>query len=91
MEVVPVYGQPDPERIGTSMIERSNLSLRMGLRRFTRLTNGYSKEWKNLSFATIASLQAAEAQVGPPSVRDPLRAQNVFQLSHSAPTTAPSG
>ena len=44
VEVVPVYGQPDPERICTSIVERSNLSLRMGLRRFTRLTNGILKE-----------------------------------------------
>ena len=47
VEVAPVIGQPIPERICTSIVERSNLSLRMGPRRFTRLTNGFSKKWEN--------------------------------------------
>jgi transposase-like protein/IS1 family transposase len=47
VEVVPVFGQPDPERICTSIIERQNLSVRMGTRRFTRLTNAFSKKWEN--------------------------------------------
>jgi hypothetical protein len=40
-------GQPDPERICTSIVERQNLSVRMGVRRFTRLTKAFSKKWEN--------------------------------------------
>jgi len=47
VEVVPVLGRPDPARICTSIAERSNLSVRMGTRRFTRLTNAFSKKWEN--------------------------------------------
>lgn len=52
-EVVPVCGNPDPERICTSIVERSNLSVRMGCRRFTRLTNAFSKKWENHWSAVI--------------------------------------
>ena len=53
VEVVPVYRNPDPERICTSIIERSNLSLRMGQRRWTRLTNAFSKKWENHAAAMM--------------------------------------
>jgi hypothetical protein len=41
------WGNPDPDAISTSFVERSNLTMRMGMRRFTRLTNGYSKKFEN--------------------------------------------
>jgi IS1 family transposase len=46
-----ILGHPRRQDISTSHIERQNLSMRMGMRRFTRLTNGYSKKWENLKAA----------------------------------------
>ena len=52
-EVVPVIGRPDPEKICTSHVERQNLTMRMQIRRFTRLTNAFSKKWDN-HYAALA-------------------------------------
>jgi len=47
----PVWGDPDPLHISTAHVERQNLSMRMGMRRFTRLTNGFSRKALNLQRA----------------------------------------
>ena len=65
-----------PTQISTSYVERGNLSLRMGCRRFTRLTNGFSKKLDN----HVAAVSLYVAPFNPCRVHETLRTTPAVQI-----------
>jgi hypothetical protein len=63
-EKKPKIGNPDSKHISTSYVERSNLTMRMHMRRFTRLTNAFSKKVENHA-AAIASYDVLQFRSHP--------------------------
>jgi hypothetical protein len=66
-------GDPDPSRISTSYVERQNLTMRMGMRRFTRLTNGFSKKVEDLAHAVSLHYMYYKLRPHPPNAPNDAR------------------
>ena len=52
-----IIGEPDPRHVSTSYVERQNLTMRMNMRRFTRLTNAFSRKIENHAAAVALHFQ----------------------------------
>jgi len=48
IDILPLLGNPNSNKISTSYVERQNLTMRIQMRRFTRLTNAFAKKFENL-------------------------------------------
>ena len=80
-EQMPVMGLPEPKRVSTSYVERSNLSIRMHNRRFTRLTNAFPKKVDKANPHAVTLLRVQQLL---PHSQDPVR-QPAMALASAAP------
>ncbi len=70
-DVKGIAGRPHPDLVSTSYVERQNLTMRMGMRRFIRLTNGFSKRRKVENLAHAVSLHYMHYNFARPKRRSP--------------------
>ena len=79
----PIEGNPDPKHISTSYAERQNLTMRMQMRRFTRLTNAFSKKFENhmhmVALYTVWYNSVQAAEFGYEAAFEPRGADHVCQ------------
>src|SRR5881392_1920106 len=64
-----ITGNPDPRHVSTSYTERANLTMRLSMRRFTRLTNAFSKKLEDHAHM-VAVCPLVQLRVGPQDAAD---------------------